>query len=264
MVSLITLFGAVDGAGVLTRTLSTDAGATRARPVDAGNLLDEQLRASTPLDAYTWSQLSDATVIRLLPGMEGGLDPALARTLSGATHGLVLALEAVRTRDRYLVGSFLSGRTVEYSSSIEGIASGPLGARLADDEVPAEIFTAWLEAVLGPDVVPIQSFGSEPEGALLAPPWHLAREDKETPLCRIAVRDQAGRVRVEERPGSLLTVQLADLPNGAARATLGLGAGDEVPWAFTTGKGARTAGTANGQLELAAALPTWAFVAPSS
>ncbi len=150
MVSLITLFGAVDGAGVLTRTLSTDAGATRARPVDAGNLLDEQLRASTPLDAYTWSQLSDATVIRLLPGMEGGLDPALARTLSGATHGLVLALEAVRTRDRYLVGSFLSGRTVEYSSSIEGIASGPLGARLADDEVPAEIFTAWLEAVLGP------------------------------------------------------------------------------------------------------------------
>jgi hypothetical protein len=108
--SLLILLGELDGGEALEQTLSETG--LEARPgADAGALVGAQMSGSMPLDGYTWSRLAGAAVIRLLPGTGDGLEPDLARAISATTHGLVPAMEAIRTRDRYIVGSFLSGRT---------------------------------------------------------------------------------------------------------------------------------------------------------
>jgi hypothetical protein len=262
--ALITLLGAVNGGDLLREALSGAGLEARAGPVDAGDLLDAQLRTGTPLDAYTWSALAGVSVIRLLPSATSGLNPSLARALSSSAHGLVLAMESIRARDRYLVGSFLSGRTIELSSSVEGIARGPLGAHLHDDGAAADILVGWLQQLLGGDIPGPPDLGSEADGALLAPPWPSPARDDEKPLCRIAIRHHRGGVRVHERPGLISTAELVELTEGDDGAALGLGAGEAVAWALATADGARAAGAAGSQMELAAALPAWALTAPTN
>ncbi len=279
MTTLICLLGAVDGGEALRRTLSGAGLDTRPGSADAGLLLAEQLAGAEPMDAYWWSRVSVSaatalTAVRFVPGADGGLEPSLPRALSDATRGLVLAMEATRTRDRYLVGSFLSGRTVELSRSVVGIARGPAGARLHDDEMVGQIFTAWLTATLGVAVPALPTLGVEPEGALLAPPWRRHDSDQvaprdEAPLYRTAVRHQDGRVSVAERADPQWRRDVADLPVGATAAVVELGrpsesgAAGDTNWALIADDGTRTQGMAHNQLELGHALPSWALAAPT-
>src|SRR4051812_16016226 len=125
-------------------------------------------------------------------GGDGGLEPALPRALSAGTGGLVLAMEATRTRDRYVVGAFLSGRTVEHVSCIEGVVRGGAGRALCDEDVVTAMFGAWAEPVLGTEALGAapHRVGGDASGGLLASPV-AAPDGPETPLARVVVRGGA-------------------------------------------------------------------------
>jgi hypothetical protein len=261
--SLLILFGSTDPGGVLKRVLATAGSKVAPGPTDAGALLDAQLSAATPLDAYTWSAIPGGVAIRLHPGTGGGLEPELPRALSAATSGLVLAMEAIRTRDRYEIGSFLSGRTVELHRCVEGIASGPAGRDLCDEDAVSELFTAWVGQLLGTAVAPLHRLGAEPTGALLATPVTTDGASVETPLARIALRGADAGVRVLEHSGELEPSELARRSAGFPAAGVGLaGNGRPTRWAVTRDDGSLEAGVAADHAALVAALPAWALAAP--
>ena len=263
MASLLILLGPTDAGAALERVLVAAGSQTAPAPADAGALLDAQLAAATPLDAYAWSALAGGVAIRLFPGADGGLEPALPRALSAATSGLVLAMEAIRTRDRYAIGSFLSGRTVELDRCVEGVATGRAGRELCDEDAVSEAFAAWLEPLLGPGVAPLHRLGAEPTGALLATPVTADEASLETPLTRIALRHSDGGLRVLEHAGELDPSDLARLAAGAAGAALGLrGHGAPTRWAVVRDDGSLAEGVAADHATLAAAVPAWALAAP--
>jgi hypothetical protein len=175
MATLLAVLGPVDGGGALQSTLTRRGLGAQPGPLDAGDQLAEQLRAGRPLDAYTWWRLDTAqggaTLVRLLPGTDGGLEPSLAEALSRVADGDVLAMEATRTRDRYLVGRFRSGRVVRLSRSVGGVTSGPDGEQLHDDGTVTDLFEGWLRQALGAEAPVLAVLDAEPTGALLASPW---------------------------------------------------------------------------------------------
>ena len=168
MASLLILLGSLDAGAALERVLVAAGSQTTPALPNAGALLEAQLAAGEPLDAYMWSAFPGGVAIRLQPGTDGGLEPGLPRALSAATSGLVLTMEAVRTRDRYGIGSFLSGRTVQLDRCVEGVASGRAGRDLCDEDAVCDAFTAWLHSLFGPGVAPPHQLGADPTGALLA------------------------------------------------------------------------------------------------
>lgn len=202
MASLLILVGEIDPRPALERALSTVGARTAPGPPELRALLHAQLGAAEPLDAYAWSALAGGAAIRFLPGGDGGLEPALARALSDATGGLVLMLEALRTRDRYAIGSFISGRTVQLDRCIEGVVSGRAGHEICDEDVVSALFAAWLPPLLGPAIAPVHRLGDEPTGALLATPVNSA-DAVETPLARLALRDADANIKIHERTGEL-------------------------------------------------------------
>jgi hypothetical protein len=263
MALLLILLGAPDAGAALERVLVAAGSETAPALADAGALLDAQLAAADPLDAYLWSAFPGGVAIRLQPGTDGGLEPGLPRALSAATSGLVLTLEAVRTRDRYGIGSFLSGRTVQLDRCVEGIASGRSGRELCDEDAVSGAFTAWLHSLFGPGVAPPHQLGADPTGALLATPVAWDEAGDEPPLTRIALRDPATGLRVIERAGMLDPADLAPLSAGSPAVAVGLaGHGAPTRWAVVRDDGSLHDGVAADQAELCAALPAWALATP--
>jgi hypothetical protein len=260
--SLLIALGSADAGAALERVLVAAGSQTAPAQADAGALLDAQLRAAAPLDAYTWSAFPGGVAIRLQPGTDGGLEPGLPRALSAATSGLVLTMEAVRTRDRYAIGSFLSGRTVQLDRCVEGVASGRTARELCDEDAVSEAFMAWLHPLFGPDVAPPHRLGAEPTGALLATPVTWDEASAETPLARIALRDPGTGLRVVERAGTLDPSDVARLSAGSPAAGVGLqGDGAPTRWAVLRDDGSLDEGLAADQAALSAALPAWALAA---
>jgi hypothetical protein len=257
------LAGVSDPAAALRQVLAS-AGAQAAPGVaDLGALLDAQLDADAPLDAYAWAPYEDGAVIRYLPGGDGGLAFELPRALSAVTRGLVLAMETVRTRDRYAVGSFLSGRTIELERCIEGVASSPAARALCHEDAVEDAFAEWLSPIVGQPVQSLSSLGALPTGALLATPLGEIGETEETPLARIARRRPDGALRVLEHPGELLMDEV--MTPVADRPAIGVelrGAGAPTRWVIANADGSAREGVAPGQAALANVVPAWALAAP--
>ena len=183
-----------------------------------------------------------------------GFEPELPRALSAAANGLVLAMEAARTRDRYLLGAFLAGRTIELHRCVEGVASGARGRELCDEDAVTDAFAGWLAPLFG--ATTIQDLDGDFSAALLAS-GGAPEAGSETPVVRLVYSEPAG-VRVTERPGELDPAQLA---GAAAGVGVGGGAGG-ARWAIVREGGAVDAGVADGFVALADALPAWTLAAP--
>ena len=252
MTALVVLLGPAGPERALRQVL---AGADVAPgPADLGELLDAQLAASRPPDAYAWETTGEWSAIRLQPGGLGGLDPDLPRALSTAAGGLVLAMEAARTRDRYLLGAFLAGRTLELHRCVEGVAEGARGRELCDEDTVVAEFTRWLTPLVGaPDV---QALAVEPAGAFLAT-GGAVDAGPETERTRIAWRGEDGRTGVLETDGEgdpdvRGDVAFMRVPGGGA----------PVRWYRLDGGEEAGDGVADGYEPLVAALPAWALRAP--
>lgn len=251
MASLLIVLGKADPGAALRRVLGEVAPA----PPDPGALLDLQLEAAAPTDAYLWSVIDGAAVIRLMPGGLHGLEPDLARALSAATGGLVLAMEAARKRDRYLLGAFLAGRTLELHRCVEGIASGARGRELCNEDAITDAFASWLAPLLG--TVAVHDLGGDASDALLATGG--AAGGPETPVVRLVYLDRSAEQRVVERPGEFDPARL----EGAAAAVGVPGGGAPARWAMVAEDGSVDQGVADGFAALAAALPAWVLEAPA-
>ena len=263
MPSLLVLLGARDPGAALRRVLAGAGAELAPGPADLGDLLDVQLSTDVTLDAYTWSPCPGGMAVRYLPGGDGGLDPMLPRALSAVTSGLVLALEAVRTRDRYSIGSFLSGRTIELERCIEGVASSQVARDLCTEDAAEGTFAAWLAQVTGEPAQPLSTLGGEPVGALLATPPDGTTEAGETPLTRIAHLRRDGARWVREQPGELIVAEV--IGEVTDRPVVGLelrGGGARTRWVIAAADGAMQEGEVAGQAALAEAVPAWALAAP--
>jgi hypothetical protein len=249
--ALLILLGPADPEHALRQALE---GAELARgPADLGELLDAQLAASRPLDAYVWETTGEWSAIRLRPGGLGGLEPELPRALSTATGGLVLAMEAARTRDRYLLGAFLAGQSLELHRCVEGVAEGPRGRELCEEDAVVAEFSRWLTPLVG--AVDPHSLGVEPAGALLATGAALDATP-ETGRMRTAWRED-GRTQVLETDG-----EAAPDPRGDVAVMAVPGGGAPVRWRRLDGGEEVEGGVADGYEQLAATLPAWALRAP--
>lgn len=262
MPSLLITLGLADPGAALRRVLTAFGSEVAPGPPNAGALLDAQLAGAVPTDAYMWAPISGGSATRLLPGRNGGLEPAFPRALSSAAGGLVLAMEATRTRDRYLLGAFLAGRTVELHRCVEGVASSERAHELCDEDAIVDAFAAWLTRILGPAVEPPHLLGTEPTDALLATHSGAPDDEPELPVLRLALLERDAIVSVVERAGELDTAALEGVGTPAAAIGLG-GAGAPARWALAGPDGAHEEGVAVGLASLADALPTWALAAPT-
>src|SRR5688572_13463124 len=94
-------------------------------PTEPGEIVLAQLaRGPAWPEALTWAIEGSCVIVRVFPGAAFGLDPGFARALSARLDGLVLAVEAARTRERYLLGAFLAGRTIELTTCNAGTVIG--------------------------------------------------------------------------------------------------------------------------------------------
>lgn len=252
MAALMVIVGPADPEHALRQVLASAELAPG--PADLGDLLDAQLAAARPPDTYAWERTDDWSAIRLQPGGLGGLEPELARALSSAARGLVLAMEATRTRDRYQLGAFLAGRTLELHRCVEGVAEGARGRELCDEDAIAAAFERWLAPYLG--AVAARTLGVAPAGALLAT-GGAVDAGPEAVRTRSAWLGADGTVEVAETDGEgepELTGEATIVAFPEAAAT--------VHWyRFSAGE-AIGEGVADGYEPLAAALPAWAFRAP--
>lgn len=263
MPSLLVLLGVRDPGKALSQALAAAGAEVAPGPADLGDLLDVQLSAEVTLDAYTWSPYQGGIAVRYQPGGDGGLDPVVPRALSAVTGGLVLGMEAVRTRDRYAVGAFLSGRTVELERCIEGVASSPAARELCTEDAVEDTFAAWLAQVTGAPVQALSGVGAEAVGAVLATPVDETADAEESALTRLAHLRRDGALQVLEHPGELVVAEV--IGEIADRPSVGLelrGAGAPTRWVIATADGVVQEGEASGQSALADAVPAWALAAP--
>lgn len=254
MTALMIIVGPADPEPALRQVLASAELAPG--PADLGDLLDAQLAAARPPDAYAWETTADWSAIRLQPGGLGGLEPDVARALSSAAHGLVLAMEATRTRDRYLLGAFLAGRTLELHRCVEGVAEGGRGRELCDEDAVVGAFEGWLAPYLGR--VAAHTLAVEPAGALLAT-GGAVDAGPEALRVRIARLGHEGNVEVVESDGGA-----EPAPTGEVAIVAMPADGPAAHWyRFSAGVAIGDA-VVDGYEPLAAALPAWAFRAPGA
>ena len=242
MASLLLVLGPVDAGAALTAALEAEGRSVEPGPAHPGDLLRIQLAAAPPPDAFTWAPFPGGAVVRLRPGGEGGLEPSLGKALADESRGLVLGLEVTRTREQYLTGSFLSGRTVEL-------------VRGGGEEATLARFTRWATTLLGE---PPHRLGGDAVAGVLASPA-AAEERPETPVVRLVVAGDTPTLL--ERPGELDAAQVGRLARERGRpvAGVGLASGGAAPWAVADERGEQHDGVADGHDALVAAMPRWAL-----
>jgi hypothetical protein len=247
----------------LQRALTRAGMDVTAGPADPGAIVIEQLSRGEPVpDGLIWSSSDAGGVVRLYPGERGYLLAALPRAISAELDGLVIAVDTARSRERYLLGSFLAGRTVELTICQDGVVTGPGGTEMCDEDLVSQRFAAW-----SGDPDPRRLGLHDARGLLAA---GMFAGEPEAPLARIAIRGatvpdapgwrrgEHGDVTVLERDGPMDST-LASAVRGPAAGFELRGGGRQCDW-FTVGAdGARRSGTASGHEQLLAALPPWAL-----
>jgi hypothetical protein len=256
---------AEDVAAAIDRVLAQAGAEPIPAPAEPGDLVIAQVDRGEPIpDGLILAPSPAGAVVRVYPGATGHLQPELARAISQVLGGLVLAMEAAGNRDRYLLGSFLSGRTVELTVCDAGMATGPLGPAICDEDAVSERFAAWAR---DPDP---RRLGLEGGRGLIADLSGASPEAPERPLARIAVRDGAearpGWSRREPSPGVVILERDGDLDPDEVRSFGRPAAGIALPgggapfrWITVDEQGAARDGVASGHEALVTSLPAWAL-----
>ena len=255
---------------------SDHAGAALERALTKGGLRVErgpteaiplfQLAAGVPMpEVVTWAPAAEGTVVQVHAGASFNLQPEFVRTLSRELGGLVMAMEVARGQDRYLIGSFLAGRTIELTMCQSGVVSGPGGRAQCGTDKIVEHFMSWTGG-RDPRHLAVASFsGLQGVGEAAWP------SETEVPLTRVAIASGAASdwpgwrcratpagVVMLERDGAF-EPELESIGAGPAVRLNLPGDGGVVRWQIVDPSRPSRSGTARGHAELVAAVPAWAL-----